>query len=49
MNFWDRGTHMSKQQWRAACRRTLNRLENLKAEVDAQISKQAAGRKPKAR
>jgi hypothetical protein len=34
MGFWDRGTHMSKQQWRAACKRTLNRLENLKVEAD---------------
>jgi len=47
MNFWDRGTHMSKQQWRAACKRTLNRIENLKAEADAQSSKQAARQKPK--
>jgi hypothetical protein len=42
MNFWDRGTHMSKQQWRAACRRTLNRIENLKAETNTPIPKQAA-------
>jgi hypothetical protein len=48
MNFWDRGTHMSKQQWRAACKRTLNRLENLKVEA-APTSKQAARPKPKAR
>jgi hypothetical protein len=49
MNFWDRGTHMSKQQWRAACKRTLNRLDNLKADVDAQISKEAARKQRKAR
>jgi hypothetical protein len=28
MRFWDKGTHMTKGQWRAACRRTLNRLKN---------------------
>jgi hypothetical protein len=33
MGFWDRGTHMTKQEWRAACRRTLNRLNNLKVEL----------------
>ena len=27
MGFWDRGTHMSKGEWRAACTRTLNRLD----------------------
>lgn len=34
MGFWDRGTHMTKQQWCAACQRTLNRLDNLKVELD---------------
>src|SRR5262245_22277649 len=29
MGFWDAGTHMSKQEWRAACRRVENRLQNL--------------------
>ena len=27
MKFWDRGTHMSKVEWRAACTRTLHRLD----------------------
>ena len=27
MKFWDRHTHMSKAEWRAACTRTLNRLD----------------------
>jgi hypothetical protein len=27
MGFWDRGTHMSKVEWRAACTRTLDRLD----------------------
>lgn len=27
MGFWDRGTHMSKVEWRAACARTLDRLD----------------------
>jgi hypothetical protein len=30
MDFWDRATHMSKQQWRAACLRTQSRLERVK-------------------
>jgi hypothetical protein len=24
MGYWDAGTHMSKAEWRAACRRTVN-------------------------
>ena len=52
MRFWDKGTHMSKQEWRAACRRTLNRLDALKAgakarEAQGQNSKQAEGQRPK--
>ena len=27
MAFWDRGTHMSKVEWRSACTRTLHRLD----------------------
>ncbi len=27
MGFWDQGTHMSRAEWRAACTRTLNRLD----------------------
>jgi hypothetical protein len=27
MGFWGSGTHMSKGEWRAACTRTLNRLD----------------------
>ncbi len=27
MGFWDRGTHMTKAEWRNACARTLNRLD----------------------
>lgn len=27
MGFWDAGTHMTKQEWRAACKRTLNRIQ----------------------
>lgn len=27
MRFWDRGTHMTKVEWRAACTRTLRRLD----------------------
>ena len=30
MGFWDRGTHMTKSEWRAACQRSAHRLDNLK-------------------
>jgi len=30
MGFWDRGSHMTKGEWRAACQRSQRRLENLK-------------------
>jgi hypothetical protein len=33
LKLWDRGTHMSKQAWRAACQRTMNRIENMTAET----------------
>jgi hypothetical protein len=26
MTFWDRGTHMTKSEWRAACKRTIARI-----------------------
>ena len=26
---WDKGTHMSRQEWSRACRRVANRLKNL--------------------
>jgi hypothetical protein len=26
MGFWEPATHMSKQEWKAACQRTLGRL-----------------------
>ena len=29
MVLWDAGTHMTKGQWRAACQRVQNRLNNL--------------------
>jgi hypothetical protein len=32
MNFWDRGTHMTKAEWRAACKRTLARIGTIDAE-----------------
>jgi hypothetical protein len=34
MGFWDKGTHMTKREWRSACQRTLNRLDNLKVGLD---------------
>jgi hypothetical protein len=33
MGFWDAGTHMSKREWAAACRRLENRLDSLKSEL----------------
>ena len=30
MAYWDRGTHMTKTEWQAACQRSLHRLDNLK-------------------
>jgi hypothetical protein len=30
MSFWDRATHMTKGEWRAACQRSQYRLDNLK-------------------
>ena len=33
MGFWDRDTHMTKGEWKAACFRSLNRLSNLKPEA----------------
>ena len=31
MGLWDAGTHMSKEQWREACKRVEKRLDNLDA------------------
>jgi hypothetical protein len=30
MGYWDRGTHMTKSEWRGACERSARRLDNLK-------------------
>jgi len=43
MGFWDAGTHMSKREWAAACRRTENRLQDLKSELNAASQKPNAG------
>jgi hypothetical protein len=32
MRLWDKGTHMSRQEWARTCRRIQSRLENLKVE-----------------
>jgi len=32
LSFWDAQTHMSKTEWKAACARSMHRLENLKVE-----------------
>jgi len=28
MGFWERATHMSKAEWKAACLRTMDRITN---------------------
>jgi hypothetical protein len=35
MGFWDAGTHMSKREWAAACRRVEDRLAKLRSELNA--------------
>jgi hypothetical protein len=37
MSFWDRGTHMTKAEWRAACKRTIARIGG--SEDDAKSKK----------
>lgn len=32
MQLWDKGTHMSKQEWARTCQRIQTRLQNLKIE-----------------
>ena len=32
MRLWDKGTHMTKQEWANTCKRIQSRLENLKVE-----------------
>jgi hypothetical protein len=44
MGFWDAGTHMSKQEWRTACRRVQNRLQDL-----SKSSQSSTGQKSKSR
>jgi hypothetical protein len=36
MAFWDRATHMTKNEWRAACKRTLHRLDDVTREFARQ-------------
>jgi hypothetical protein len=31
MGFWDPATHMTKQEWKASCQRTLNRVNLIPA------------------
>jgi hypothetical protein len=49
MGFWDAGTHMTKREWAAACRRTEARLQSLKAELDAAAGQSPGSAAPKAR
>jgi hypothetical protein len=34
MAFWDRATHMTKIEWKAACQRTLHRLDDVAREFE---------------
>jgi hypothetical protein len=43
MGFWDAATHMTKQQWAAACRRIENRLQTLKSSLDDAARKTEPG------
>ncbi len=43
MKLWDAGTHMSKAEWSATCKRVQNRLENLK--INSTMGLPKAGRK----
>ena len=40
VGFWDKGTHMTKSEWRLACERSLHRLDNLKVDNLAGFAKQ---------
>ena len=42
LGIWDAQTHMSKAEWRAACKRVQNRLENLDALATANQQKRTA-------
>jgi hypothetical protein len=39
MGIWDAGTHMTKAQWRTACTRVQDRLNNIEALVAEETSK----------
>jgi hypothetical protein len=43
MNFWDRETHMTKAEWRAACKRTLTRIGTVDAESKKAPARAKAG------
>jgi hypothetical protein len=32
MEFWDRGTHMSKTEWKASCQRSIKRMDSVKVD-----------------
>jgi hypothetical protein len=44
MGFWDRATHMTKNEWRAACQRTLHRLDDVTKEFAREPSPARSGR-----
>ncbi len=45
MGFWDAGTHMTKREWAAACRRIENRLADLRSELNAAALRSQPGAK----
>ena len=44
MGFWDAGTHMTKGEWKAACIRVQNRLNNLEDVAEAVGTKKTTKR-----
>ena len=43
MGFWDAGTHMTKREWVAACRRTEHRLTSLRDELEKAAQRSQPG------
>jgi hypothetical protein len=42
MSFWDAGTHMSKREWAASCRRVMQRLQSIQSELTGKTEPSAA-------
>jgi hypothetical protein len=49
IKFWDRGTHMTKSEWRTACARSQHRLDNLKiGDLTLGLPKKPTAKDPRA-